>query len=84
MQYFETTDFDNNSRLVILSAIIISGLHCITYSEHVPVDLVIQLAMRMRRIILPVACMALPSFATLSHKWHEFWENVIEHKMCVF
>jgi hypothetical protein len=29
MECFETTDFDNNSRLITLSAIIISGLHCI-------------------------------------------------------
>jgi hypothetical protein len=29
MECFETTDFDNNSRLIALSAIIISGLHCI-------------------------------------------------------
>jgi hypothetical protein len=29
MKCFGTTDFDNNSRLITLSAIIISGLHCI-------------------------------------------------------
>jgi hypothetical protein len=29
MECFGTTDFDNNSRLKALSAIIISGLHCI-------------------------------------------------------
>ena len=29
MECFGTIDFDNNSRLIILSAIIISGLHCI-------------------------------------------------------
>jgi hypothetical protein len=29
MQCLGTTDFDNNSRLITLSAIIISGLHCI-------------------------------------------------------
>jgi hypothetical protein len=29
MECFRTTDFDNNSRLITLSAIIISGLHCI-------------------------------------------------------
>ena len=28
MECFGTTDFDNNSRLITLSAIIISGLHC--------------------------------------------------------
>ena len=29
MECFGTTDFDNNSRLITLSVIIISGLHCI-------------------------------------------------------
>ena len=29
MEGFGTTDFDNNSRLITLSAIIISGLHCV-------------------------------------------------------
>ena len=31
MECFGTTDFDNNSRLITLSAIIISGLHCIYF-----------------------------------------------------
>jgi hypothetical protein len=40
--------------------------------------------MRMRRIILPsVACPAVPYFAALSHKRHDFREKVIEHKMYV-
>jgi hypothetical protein len=30
MECFGTTDFDNNSRLITLSAIIISSLHCIS------------------------------------------------------
>ena len=30
MECFGTTDFDNNGRLITLSVIIISGLHCIT------------------------------------------------------
>jgi len=30
MACFGTTDFDNNSRLITLSTIIISGLHCTT------------------------------------------------------
>jgi hypothetical protein len=29
MECFRTTDFDNNSRLITLTAIVISGLHCI-------------------------------------------------------
>ena len=37
MECFGTTDFDNNSRLITLSAIIISGLHCI-YIDDVYID----------------------------------------------
>jgi len=33
MECFGNTDFDNNSRLITLSAIIISGLHCTTNYE---------------------------------------------------
>jgi hypothetical protein len=41
MECFGTTDFDNNSRLITLSVIIISGLHCTTdshesYGRNVP------------------------------------------------
>ena len=56
----------------------------ITYSECVFVALDIRHAMRMQRVLLPsAACVAVPCLPTISHKLHDFQENVTEHKMCV-
>jgi hypothetical protein len=57
----------------------------VTNSECVSLPLVIQHAMRMRRIILSsAACLALPYFPTLSHKRYDFSEKkIFEHKMSI-
>jgi hypothetical protein len=48
------------------------------------VDLIIQHAMRMCRIILSsLACLPVPYFSILSHKRRDVRESVFEHKMCV-
>ena len=48
------------------------------------VALLIQHAKRACHIVsIFVASLALPYLSLLSHKRHDFRENVIEHKMCV-
>ena len=50
------------------------------YSERVSVALLIQYAMRMRRIIMSSgALLALTYFPTLSHKRHDFRNDVTGH-----
>jgi len=68
-----------------------SHTHCclgkaisIIYYECVSVALVIWHVKHMHHIISsPVVCPALPYFSTLSHKWHDFQEKVIERKMYI-
>jgi hypothetical protein len=59
------------------------GTQISIFSECVSVALVIELARRMRRILLPcMACKALPYPSTLSHKRYDFRSKVTEHKAC--
>jgi hypothetical protein len=48
------------------------------------VALVTENAKRVRHITSSAASLALPYFSALSHKWHDFRENVTEHKMRVY
>jgi hypothetical protein len=53
----------------------------IKYSERLSLGLVIQYAVRTRRIMLPsVACPAVPYLSTFSHKRHDFQEKIVEKK----
>jgi len=55
-----------------------------TDSERVFVALVFQHTQRNSHIILPsVVWLAIPYLFTLSHKQHDFQENITEQKMCV-
>jgi hypothetical protein len=53
----------------------------IKYSECVFVALVMQHASACA-ILLSEACSALRELSTLSHKRHDFRENITEHKVC--
>jgi hypothetical protein len=58
----------------------------ITYSEYVSVALLIQHPKCMSGIILSsVACLTLPYYSTLFHKWQGFrgGKKVTEHEKCV-
>ena len=51
---------------------------------HARVSLFINHATRMRHIVTSlVAPLTPPYFWTLFHKWRDFREKCIEHKMCV-
>ena len=53
----------------------------VTYSECVPVALVIQRVKHMHRVTLTsVTWLGLQYFSTLSHKWHHFQENLLNIK----
>jgi hypothetical protein len=54
----------------------------ITYSECMPVALVIQHEKRMS-LLSSMVCLAQPYFFTSCHKMCDFRENVIECKICV-
>jgi hypothetical protein len=56
----------------------------ITYSKCVFVALIIQHEIRMRRIVLSVACLAVPYFPTLSHKRHDFLKDFTNTKCVLF
>ena len=57
----------------------------ITYFECVSVASVIRHAKRMCHITLSfMACPPLPHVSTLSHKLHDFGENVTETNVCIF
>ena len=54
----------------------------ITNSECVFVAFGIQHAKRMRRVTVSyLVCPGIQYFCTLSHKRHDFWEYVTEHKI---
>jgi len=52
--------------------------------DDVSLALVIQNAMRMRRVIFTsVACLVLLYFFILAHKWHDFRKKVTEYKIYI-
>jgi hypothetical protein len=56
----------------------------ITYSECVSVASFIQYVKHMRRILLSyVFWLTLPYFSPLSRKRHDFWEKLLNIRMCI-
>ena len=46
------------------------------------VTLLIQHTTRMRHSVSFCGLSDSTTFFSTSHKWHDYWETVIEHKMC--
>ena len=72
MKCFGTTDFDNNSRLITLSVIIISGLHCINIYIYICINIPLKLYIRwfsvtlcLISILLAVMFVSYDSFCSL-------------------
>ena len=55
----------------------------ITYSKCVSVTLITKHTKYITVSYCHVSCLALPHFSTLSHKWHDFWEERYWKNTCV-
>ena len=73
MDCFGTTDFDNSSRLITLSAIIISGFHC---TMNVAVVLICRLTLQCRPLY--VVLTSVSSHAPVLYTLYN-WSAAMEH-----